>query len=501
VTTSGVALPSRGAAPGTGSVTAGGLLALRLLLAGVVLVVLAAAVTRVYATTTLAAASAGLVVVAGRRVLLAWPTLVGFMLLVILFIPIRRYTLAGGLPFSLEPYRIVAALILLVWLAAVLVDPAQPLRRTGFEGPVLILAVAVMLSLLTNPDRVSGVSAEVVKQVIHFTSFLAVMYLVASVIHRREALDGIIVLLVVSGTVLAVSSVYEWYTGVNVFNRLDRYVSVLEYVPDVAPATSERGGRPRAYASAQHAIALGALLVMLLPLAVYLYRRTARFVWMAAGGTLVLGALATGSRTAVVMLVASLLVFLWLKRQETVRLLPYLLPLAIVCQVVMPGTLGTLHATIAPKNGLVAEQYGGEGTGSGRLQDLGPSLSEWGRQPWVGQGYGTRLPSEDDRVRNALILDDQWLSSLLETGALGFIGLVWLFTGAVRRLRRLASHDDAEYGWLLTCLATSIVAYAVGMLTYDAFSFIQVTWIFFVILGLSAAALRIAPAGPARPRV
>jgi hypothetical protein len=41
----------------------------------------------------------------------------------------------------------------------------------------------------------------------------------------------------------------------------------------------------------------------------------------------------------------------------------------------------------------------------------------------------------------------------------------------------------------LTALVAAVSAYAVGMLTYDAMSFIQVTFLFFIMLGLGAAAL------------
>ena len=42
----------------------------------------------------------------------------------------------------------------------------------------------------------------------------------------------------------------------------------------------------------------------------------------------------------------------------------------------------------------------------------------------------------------------------------------------------------------MASLAASVMAYAVGMLTFDAFAFIQVTFLFFMLLALGAAALR-----------
>ena len=45
--------------------------------------------------------------------------------------------------------------------------------------------------------------------------------------------------------------------------------------------------------------------------------------------------------------------------------------------------------------------------------------------------------------------------------------------------------------WLFAGLAASITGFGVGMLTFDAFSFTQVTFVFWILLGLSAAMLRI----------
>ena len=74
---------------------------------------------------------AGLVLVSYQRVLLAWPTLLGLILVVILFVPIRRYTVGGGLLFELEPYRIVIALVLACWFCALAADPRVRWRVLG----------------------------------------------------------------------------------------------------------------------------------------------------------------------------------------------------------------------------------------------------------------------------------------------------------------------------------------------------------------------------------
>jgi hypothetical protein len=234
------------------------------------LLVLATAITGRQATTTLGAVTVGLVVVAWRKQLLAWPTLTGVIIAVILFVPMRRYTIAGGLPFALEPYRVLVALIFPTWIAASLIDPRVRIRATGFEAPALCYGIIVLLSLITNPGRVAMLSTEVVKSMTFLASFFAIMYLVANCIDSRETLDRIIKLLVIGGGIIALLTMYEWQSGRNVFNDLGRVMPLLTFHPDLVPWTPGRGGRPRAYGSAQHAIALGALLVMLLSLEVYM---------------------------------------------------------------------------------------------------------------------------------------------------------------------------------------------------------------------------------------
>src|SRR5919201_1203358 len=72
-------------------------------------------------------------VLVAHRSLLRWRMLLAGMLVVILFIPIRRYSLPGSLPFNLEPYRVVVELIVVAWLTSLLIDPRVRLRKSPFD--------------------------------------------------------------------------------------------------------------------------------------------------------------------------------------------------------------------------------------------------------------------------------------------------------------------------------------------------------------------------------
>ncbi len=423
--------------------------------------------------------------------LLEWRSLLGALVLVILFIPIRRYTMPGNLPFNLEPYRLLVAFVALVWLTSLLIDARVRLKRTGLEAPLALFVVSALLSELLNPTRAGALTTEVVKKLSFFASFLIVLYFIRSVVRTQSEIDVVAKLFVAAGAIVAVFTTVESRTGFNVFDHLQGVVPLLHF--DGLSWSDVHRYRLRASGSAQHAIAMGAGLVLLIPLAVYLVKRTGQTRWRLAVVILLVGTLATRSRTSLVMLLVLGLVYCLLKWKEMKRLWPFVIPLVLAAQIALPGTIGSIKSSFFPQGGLIAQQSAGAGGyGSGRIADLGPGLHEWWQRPVFGEGFGTRIT--DRGVANALILDNQWLGTLLETGVVGVVSWVWLFGRFTRRLGRRAKRDETPLGWLYTGLAAAVAAYAVSMFFYDAFSFIQEVFILFILMGLGSVALAVAPA-------
>jgi hypothetical protein len=436
-----------------------------------------------------------------RRPVIPWRHVLVALIVVILFIPIRRYRLPVDLSFELEPYRVLVALVLAGWGASLLVDPRVTLRRSGFERPIALILLVVLASILVNPGRVNALESTVVKAVTFLVSFILVLYLVVSVVRTQAAADVLAKTLVAGGAIVAVLAVVESRTGVTPFTQLDRVIPFL--VPYPGGGTEDalmRGGTTRAFGSAEHPIALGAALIMLVPLAIHVVHVSARRVWYAALLALVLGSLTTVSRTGIIMLVVIGIVYLWLRPRETRRLWPLLVPLLVATHFVAPGTLGALKQSFFPEGGLIEQQRSSEGdcASAGRVADLGPTLGEASKRPFLGQGYGTRIPSGPDA--NACILDNQWLGTLLEVGLAGLIAWLYLFRSVVRKLGRPAKGDDSPAASLMVAATAAVTGYGVGMLTFDAFSFIQVTFLLFIILGMAAAVAANHRPGPVRRR-
>ena len=179
---------------------------------------------------------------------------------------------------------------------------------------MLAFAGAALASVVVNPRRLEIDDAQIIKQLLFLLTFVLLFFLIVSVISSEESVTFLVKTLVIAGSVVAVFALVEAKTGFNVFNHLGVVPLLhLEWLPDI----DLRGTSIRALASAQHPIALGAVLVMLIPLSAALVRVTGRGLWWIPTAVLGLGAAASVSRTTALMLLTVLIVGLVILPRET----------------------------------------------------------------------------------------------------------------------------------------------------------------------------------------
>jgi O-Antigen ligase len=427
---------------------------------------------------------------------LQWHVLTASIVLCILVVPIARYGLPITLPFQLEPYRALVLVVAVLWLLTLLADPdSVKLYPTGLRGPMIALAVTLVISVVLNLGAIHerGIIMVVIFKFSFFTSFLFVMLILASVLKTQADIDRVVRVMVAGGAFVGFSTLIENKTGFNVFDHLHTICPIFVFDPAGVPeGLQSRGSGFRVYGSAQHPLALGAALVLILPAAIYLCRRTRKRVWYAATAVIAIAALATVARTAVMMLVVEAIMLAALKPRAVRRLWWVIPPFLVAVNLAVPATLGTLKASFFPSGGLVAEQSTNPGgDASNRVSDIGPSLEESKKTPFFGQGWGTRVPETLDPTKTRRILDDQWLGVLLEAGWVGVFAWGWFFIRNVRLLARASLQEQSDLSWLLAGLSAAILGFAVSMFTYDAFGFPQATLLLFIMVGLGIAARRV----------
>jgi polysaccharide biosynthesis protein PslJ len=420
---------------------------------------------------------------------LEWRWLVGLFLLVVLFIPPRRYEIPAGLPFELDPYRLVVAGLLIVWLLTALSDDEMSLRGSGLVAPLLVFGLAVVGSLAANLGRVSAYETNVVKLLSVLIGYFLVFFLLVNVLRTRAACEAALRVLLIGGAILAVLAIVERKTEWSPFTDLDRYVPLIQ--PSAGSAELGETGSVfewrgiRALGSAQHPIALGALLAMLAPIAAALAVVRRQAIWIVCLVLIVMGSFASNARTPVLMLLAWAIMFTVLRWNEAKRFIPFALVAFAMIHLVMPGALGTLRSSLDPTL-VVKEQTASPDSqlAAGRIADLGPSFEEFRQKPVFGYGFGTQVRTGKDA--NARLLDNQWLATLLDTGLVGLIGFAWLLGRFVLRVSSASRRTGAD-GVVLAALASAVFAYGVGMFTFDALAFTQVTLVLFVLLAIGSA--------------
>src|SRR4051812_40887507 len=155
--------------------------------------------------------------------------------MLIMFVPIRRYEFRTGMPFDLEPYRILVAVVTCLWIAGLLVDRRLRLRRSGFEGPLGLFLLAILGSILTNEGRLrdrehffldgawfvrTDLAVASLKTMLFLLSFFAVFYVTVSVVRSERSIHVVLKTIVASGAIVAFFALIEFRTGYNIFNHL-----------------------------------------------------------------------------------------------------------------------------------------------------------------------------------------------------------------------------------------------------------------------------------------
>jgi hypothetical protein len=293
-------------------------------------------------------------------------------------------------------------------------------------------------------------------------------------LRQRSTLDSVLRRLVLCGGIIGLIGLLQFATG----HLLIDYIEI----PGLSPnnelgGLDSRGGLNRPSGTAIHPIEFGAVLTMLMPLALHyalsdtresLLRRWLPVATMAGSIGVCI------SRSAMVSAALSLAILLptW---PRAVRRRAYVaIPAVLVAfYLLIPGLLGTIAALFTG--------IGGDTSAQSRTDSAQIALDFIPRAPWFGRGARTFLPSYR-------ILDNQYLLSAIETGFVGVAAFLLLAASAVlaaHRIRRLTR--DPVTASLAQALLAAVVTATISTALYDAFSFPMAVTLFFLLVGACGA--------------
>ncbi|MFC0532185.1 O-antigen ligase family protein [Phytohabitans kaempferiae] len=405
-------------------------------------------------------------------------------LMVFLLYTLPATLIVPGLTFAGRPALIVGLVLFAWWILArispwlTLVGP-QPLRWACLFY-MLSIMLAYLAGLLRGLPTLEANAQNF--QMLITAEFLGVVLMAADGIPNWQRLSGVVRVLVWSGGFMAVVGLVQSLTAFDIAQYLT--LPGLELKSDLADFQM-RGdsGHFRIAGTATHYIEFSTVMAMCIPFGLHFARFAGhRLTRYAFGFVTLLMAAALPmaiSRTGVVALAAALLVMFVAAWDWRTRYNMMFVGAAVVGALVIlrPGLLGTLKAMFL---------WAGEDPSiEGRTQDYVYIAAWFAERPWLGRGPGTLIPDL------YIILDNQWLMTLVTAGLVGVAALaalhitcISLATIALRRSERV---EDRHLCAAL--ISAQVVGILVGF-TFDSLSFTTYTFTLALMSGLCGAVWR-----------
>jgi hypothetical protein len=404
-----------------------------------------------------------------------------FYLFALLAVPTRF--VIGPLGSAGAPSMLIGLLSLCVWFLLV-VTRRRPARRLRFyplrwaAGALVVVCCVSYAIAMARPINLDEMSPADVS-VLSLLSWTGTLLLATDFVRSRRRIDDLVWRIAVAGGLLAVLGLAQFVTAMP-FTDLIHIPGLTELSGGGLPS---RNGLVRPNGTATHPIEYGAILAMILPLALHtaLYQ-TARSAFVRWGCVVALTAVIgiSGSRSAYLCAVAGVLVCLlaW-----TPVLRRWVVSVAVI------GV--TLVALVWPRMtkiiiGLFNDPADDPSITS-RTDSFDFAWAFTAEHPLFGRGFGTFLP----KYR---IFDNQYLVQLVSVGFIGVAALLAVAVVAMLEMRRVARNadrvTDIRSRDLAASLSGAVLAGFVSMAFFDTFAFPMTMGTLFLVLGIIGAVAR-----------
>ncbi|WP_078312482.1 MULTISPECIES: O-antigen ligase family protein [unclassified Mycobacterium] len=362
------------------------------------------------------------------------------------------------------------------------------------------LSVAILASLLTTVVSFNVVTTRVLPHLaliqagqgiaafaVTVTALMGFVFLFAA--HPESSARTIEILLkalVIGGAITAALALVQFATGLDVAAMI-RIPGIMKFGDTGVAHGIVREGVVRAQGAAAHALELSAVLTTIAPIGValvYSAKAAGRRTWPWALLTIVViaGSVVTVSRSAFIGLAAAILVMSW--RWPVARLAGLLCAAVGAAAVAAVSGLGVFDAIISTFMGSADDP-----SLQSRARGIDYVMSHWTEHFWLGQGSFTYPLGAEQPV-----LDNEYLSRLIEGGILGLLSLVVLMITAIiyaagaRNRCRDAPTTELINGVLGGLVALTVVGSVLDVSAFQQISMIR--WLLIVLAGGAWALVR-----------
>jgi hypothetical protein len=421
------------------------------------------------------------------------PWVLAAFVAMLFLVPIDSTEVKVSLPVGSQIDRFAVVGLILAWLLfggdqRAFLRTRRSKLYVGAACAFLVLAVA---SLLLDAGRIVNIGdftlAE--KRFGLLGSFLVLSWFTLTAL-RFEDVRGFSTYLIGLGTVMAIGMLVERHTGFNIFYELS--TAILKPIATVAAAPTNihpefgTDGRVVVVGPTLHGLAATTMLMVTMPFAlVRMFDATSRRAWWLnaiALSLMLVAAAATDRKTALLVPVAVVLYLACYRPRKVLRLAPLgLVAMVGLVHFASPGALGTIFT---PSAGLESSSTAHR---VGDFTDVAPDVLA---HPVLGRGFGTIDVEAPNQFR---INDDEYIDEIWEVGVVGLLAYLFMILAPVLAARRAIRARDPAVSSLALAASAGCIAYFVVNALFDAMSFPQAPYMFFMVAALTV----IASAGPA----
>ncbi len=422
------------------------------------------------------------------------PWALAAFLVMLWLLPFDSVTLPIPLPLDAKLDRPLLLILIAIWALSLTRSRRPPrLRLSPVHYAFAAFLLVAVISLVQGADVTVrlGEFELGVRKLALLLSYVALFVIVCSSVRPAEV-RPLMKLVCGLAALTAIGVLWEYRAGFNVFYEL-----TAKFVPISWPAelgTVDSLGRKSVIGPTIHPLAPAMMMACAMPYAlITMYDKRElrdKLLWGALVGLLFAAALATGRKTSLIAPLASVVVLVAFRPRMLRQLLPAAVGLFVIAHIAAPGALGGVGEAILPQNLLNTN------SAMNRQSDYAAIRPDVIDHPFLGRGYETY---DQKKYR---ILDNQYLTTMIGTGALGVLAYFSIFLSIFLVAFRVARNRGGEDGSIAIAIAATTVALALGSALFDLLAFPQIPYLlcffagFAVVLSWELAPSSIAARAP-----